>query len=601
MFPFHLVHADDPNCEVLKFVSRSQVSNNRLSQTDSIIIQINNRSGEKYCEITLNSGKSNPVTNLTAWIEDANGNVIRYLKNKEITESNYYSSMFYTDDYDLKFVLKHNEYPYRICYTYQKSFREFYSIRSWCPVLGLEVPTHTAVLNVSVPEDYKLSILQNDIDPPSISSANGMITRSWNASYDGHYRDEMYSPHPFTFLPVVRIIPVNFRYVTDGSMDSWDSFGKWQCRLIKGLDVLPPEEVARLKVQMGDIKEPDQIISYLYHYMQDNTHYVNVDIGVGGLVPYPASYVVQNKYGDCKALTIYMKALLKAFGIESYYMLVNAGTTITPVFNTTPFQQFNHVILAVPLQSDTMWLENTSASLPCGYLGSFTHNRYGLLVDENESHLISTPALKPEDVRNSSRINFFLNPGDRTTVSYYSEIKGPAFETYCSLIRDYNSNDQNRIIHRLMPFNDFDLIKWQVMRKGRDASTISLMASVTIPDQTHAVGQEFYFSYLPLEIESFESPRIRKLPLQLPYPVSRFDTLVYYIPQGKKVTSFPADKEIRNKFGYYKTSFVNDGNSLVLYREFELYPIEVSIQEYNDFYNFISTVRSEEKQKILFQ
>jgi hypothetical protein len=601
LFPFFHVHADEPNCEVLKYVSWSQVSNSRLSQTDSVIIQINNRSGEKYCEITLNSGKSNPVNNLTAWIEDGNGKIIRYLKNKEITESNYFSSSFYTDDFDLKFVLKHNEYPYRICYTYQKSFREFYSIRSWCPVIGLEVPTRKAVLKVSVPEDYKLNVLQNDIDAPSTSSTNGMITRSWNASYDGHYRDEKYSPHPFTFLPVVRIIPLNFRYVTDGSTDSWDSFGKWQSRLIQGLDVLPPNEVATLKILMGDKKDPVEIIRFLYHYMQDNTHYVNVDIGVGGLVPYPASYVARNKYGDCKALTIYMKALLKAFGIESNYVLVNAGTYINPVFSATPFQQFNHVILAVPLQNDTVWLENTSASLPCGYLGSFTQNRYCLLVDDYNSRLIRTPALTAGDVMNSSKIDFYLNPGDRTNVSFYSRIKGPSFELYCSLIRDYNSNDQNRIIHRLMPFNDFDLNKWQVVRKGKDAASVSMMASVSVPDQTHPVGQEYYFSFQPLEIESFESPRIRKLPLQVPYPVSQFDTLIYHIPQGRKVTSFPADKEIRNKFGYYKTSFVNEDNSLILYREFELYPENVSLQEYSDFYNFINSIRSEEKLKILFQ
>ena len=134
--------------------------------------------------------------------------------------------------------------------------------------------------------------------------------------------------------------------------------------------------------------------------MQDNTRYVNVTLGIGGMKPYPAEYVSNNKYGDCKALTNYMKALLQCAGIESYYSTIYAGGTAPgsdPL--KCPGQQFNHVILAVPLENDTLWLENTSNTNPFAYPGTFTQNRQALLVDGSKSRLVRTPSLNETDVQ----------------------------------------------------------------------------------------------------------------------------------------------------------------------------------------------------------
>ena len=210
------------------------------------------------------------------------------------------------------------------------------------------------------------------------------------------------------FITFVTIIPKYFSYGRAGSFDTWKSYGDWHYAVNQDKVVLPAEEQKKVDRLVKDLIDPRKKIEVLYNYMQSKTKYVNVSIDEGGLIPYPASYVCENGYGDCKALTIYMKALLKQAGIESNYCLVNAGDRAKHIISSLPSQQFNHVILGVPLGQDTVWLENTNQQIPTGYLGSFTQDRLVLWVDQDNSQLVKTPKLNFDDVEESQAFKYEL-------------------------------------------------------------------------------------------------------------------------------------------------------------------------------------------------
>jgi len=589
------------NCELVKYSTTIDIINKKIVQTDTVIIRIINRSGEDYGNVSINYNRDNPITNLNGWIMDRNGNIIRYLKNKEITESNTVSSSFYTDYFTKKFTLKHNEYPYYIAYTYQITEKQYLSIAHWHPAIALDVPTLSASLTLRHPEDLKLNVIQNNINNPEIISSAGIITHRWNAIYDGKLKVEIFCPDPWDYLPAVQIIPIDFEYGLPGSNSSWEEFGDWQYKLNAGLDELPESEKKYVQAQIIDIKDKRELVRTLYHYLQDNTRYVNVQIGIGGLKPYPASYVAQNKFGDCKALSIFMKALLKYAGIESYYVLVAAGESPGKFYYNIPFLQFNHAMIAVPIGNDTIWLENTNNSLPFGYYGVFTQNRTALMIDGGKSRLVNIPPLKPERIANSRNFHFDITEDGATNVRAVFNFKGGEFEAFNNLLMNFPKEDQNERIHTLLPFPAFDLHDWEMTKKGRDADYITLSVSAEINQIVNPIGDQFYFSFQQAGIPNIEMPQARKLPVRIPYPIVIYDTLTYQLPSRNQFVEIPNDIILETRYGKYAIKFMTHGNLLTIYRQILLNPIQIANSEYPDFYKFISTIKANEKLKILFQ
>ena len=116
--------------------------------------------------------------------------------------------------------------------------------------------------------------------------------------------------------------------------------------------------------------------------------YVSIQLGIGGFKPSAAKFVDEKKYGDCKALTNYMKNLLSVVGIASYPALINAGYNKYPADTRFPSDPFNHVILCVPMEKDTVWLECTSNNAKAGFFG-LLYRKQKCFIDYREGRGIS--------------------------------------------------------------------------------------------------------------------------------------------------------------------------------------------------------------------
>lgn len=588
------------NCEVVKYSTLCELKNNKLVQTDTIILQINNRTGEKYSEIEIPYSKILKVSDIEGWIEDANGKLVRKLKNSEITERNSISDFaLYEDDFVKTFSLKHNSYPYRICFTYKQTKTQFITIADWSPVIYSKVSTRNALLTVIIAKDCKVKIYTNKTKVISADT----LSKDYNkfvyySNYEKVELKQIYAEPLENKKPKVIITPLDFYYGVKGSTATWEDYGNWFLNLNKGSLDLFSSEKATIDRLIMNITDPKEKAKVLYYYLQDHTRYINVSIGIGGFKAYPASYVSTNKYGDCKALTNYMMALLDYAGIKSYFTLINSSFQPEKIIETLPYPQFNHIILTIPFDKDTVWLENTSLSEPFSYISTNIQNRRALLIQQNNSRLISIPALNKKKVSLARKINITFNDMGIADCQAYFTYAGYNYEQYNSINTFYNEKEKDEIIKELIPFKNFDLISWQIINSSRDSAIIRLNSRLNIYKFLKPLGEDYYITLNPILQFAFERPANRKLPLQIPYPIVNIDTSIYRFPETFALKTIPEEVNLNTQYGNYELRTKQIGDAFCVIKKIYIKPVYCDLTSYNSFYSFINSIMDLEKKAI---
>ena len=566
-----------------------EIKNNRLTKDVSYEIKINNRAGEKYTRITIPFSKLNKISNINGHIIDANANIVKNLKSSEIEEQSSISDFsLYEDDFVKNFTLKHNSYPYTIVYSYRVQQREFLYIDYWTPVISESVPTLKAQLELTVPLDYSIKYVNHSVNAPTLDTLSKTISYKWHASYADIIKKKVLSPDIFSFLPSVSITPTDFYFDKKGSFESWSSYGDWQYKIIQRLSELPESEKSKILSLTEKIEDEKEKIKVLYHYLQDNTRYINITIGTGGMKHYPASYVSQNKYGDCKALTNYFKALLDLIEIKSYYTKVYAGTPTRHIDKSFPSQQFNHVILYIPTDDKDIWLDCTSNG-PFDYLGTFTQNRDALIVDANNSRFMETPAFSKDEVLEIRTINVDYASSGATT-SFQNKYKGDMYERLLQVETGFNEANKSRILQNYFVEDGFEMTDYRITKLHRDSASIALTYNATSQQIYKHYGNDILISNIKLPLPQFEQPKDRMMPLQIDYPIYRVDTLIYSLPDGYTLNQGFENFSNSNRFGEYKFNINETDGKVIVTKSLLIHSGLYSVSDYEDFYSFYEKI-----------
>ena len=376
------------------------------------------------------------------------------------------------------------------------------------------------------------------------------------------------------------------------------TFGQYFYKLTEGLDELTIEEKARVSKIAENLTAEIDKVRALYHYLQDNTRYINVSIDIGGLKPYPATYVCTNKYGDCKTLTNYLRSILKYCGIKSYYALINADEKIQPFDPSFPNQYFNHVILYVPLASDTIWLECTNKFLPFGYIHTEIQNRYALVIDDQNSWLVKVPPMKMSDCTDSRVFTVNLELNGNAKMGIDLEARGEFFESLKFFHTSFTENEKKQQINRLFGFAQYDLHDWTIIEKDRDSKSIELQSSLFVYNLAKRYGDEIILKVPGTYLPDFEPPGKRKLSVQIDYPIATTDTIHFILPKEFQIASQPEDQHAESIYGNYNIQFSTNAVHVTVIRELVLNAGRYPIEEYPEFFDFIGKVKSIEKENV---
>ncbi|MEO1437742.1 MAG: DUF3857 domain-containing protein, partial [Bacteroidota bacterium] len=262
-------------------------------------------------DLVLPYSSMNKIESISANMYNSAGKLIEKYKANDFQDRSRLSNVSIFDDFRMKYLdCTYNSYPYTIEFEYTIRDNDIIDYLDYLPQNGYGVAVMYSSYSISHPNDlpvrYKVLNFEPKYDKTSSSS---ITTHKWTVENMKALKSEYMDPDPFEILPQILVAPTHFEASGfHGDMSTWNSYGKWYRRLNQNRDQVSPEMAAKVKSLVKDVSDDREKVEIIYRYMQSQVRYVSIQLGIGGWQTFEASYVEENKYGDCKALTNYMKS-----------------------------------------------------------------------------------------------------------------------------------------------------------------------------------------------------------------------------------------------------------------------------------------------------
>jgi hypothetical protein len=246
-------------------------------------------------------------------------------------------------------------------------------------------PIEFAYLHIDFPEDYPI---RREISIPEYSTYKPQLQQEplggtyceWTLKDIPEVVEEPQMP------PIVDIIP----HIDVSTFRSWDEIWKWWWPLVS--DKWHPDRSIKqtAKKLVKDLKENEEKVAAIYHWVASQIRYVAVEYGEAGFEPHKASEIMKNRYGDCKDQSVLLISMLKSVGIDAYPVLI--GTEGMWALNKDfPMLAFNHAIACVPTQDGLLFLDPTAETCSYGDLPGGDQERDVLVFTKDGCSLEKTP------------------------------------------------------------------------------------------------------------------------------------------------------------------------------------------------------------------
>lgn len=179
--------------------------------------------------------------------------------------------------------------------------------------------------------------------------------------------------------------PVRYRlgsFLDATSFKSWNEVSAAAAKLYQTDGMIAADsdlqrEVDRIADQTAD---PMQRTAMAIQVVQDKVRYLYNGLAFGNYSPQSPGDTWRLRYGDCKAKTLLLLALLHKLGIDAEPALVNTVWQDGVIERLPGFQAFNHILVRATINGKTLWLDGTGNGTRFADLMDVPDHRYALPV-----------------------------------------------------------------------------------------------------------------------------------------------------------------------------------------------------------------------------
>lgn len=557
--------------EELKVVIKSE---SRATVYHKYAITILNEEGASFAYYQNSYDKLQTLENISGHLYDRTGKEIKSIKKKDIGDFSARDNISLITDNRIKsHNFFYNDYPYTVEYEDEQELYGIFFLPSWNPIEDTKLAVEQSSFIVETPNDFLLRIKQIAYNPlPQESNGGSKKIYTWKINQLPAVTYEPYQPEWSEINPSVFIAPSTYEIENyKGNMTTWLGLGKFINDLNKNRQQLPENIKLDVHALTDHIKSTSEKVNILYNYLQKNTRYISVQLGIGGWQPFDANYVGTKKYGDCKALSNYMVSLLKEAAITARYVLITAGENSKGLWENFPAPYFNHAVVCVPNNKDSLWLECTDQTVSPGYMGTFTGNRKALLIDEDGGHVVHTPIYKATDNLQIRKVDASIDQEGTLTANVFTHFTGIQQDDVHQLFHSANQEAKKKYLSNALSLPTYSVEKFEYKETKGLVPFMDEMLTITSPNYATITGKRLFIlpNFFNKSTNHFVEGTSRKYDIKFNTSFIDEDSIKIIIPDNYEVESIPKNVILNNPFGKYSISFSVNNNSIVVFRKNE--------------------------------
>lgn len=577
-----------------------------LKYTEDVIITVLNKAGDGYVSAHTNYDPNTKITIFEASLLDASGKEIKKFKSKDFgDQSNVDGGQLYTDDRVKYLNFTPTSYPYTIHYKISTTSKNTIFVPRWFPVSAPNLAVEKSNYQFVNKTDAKINFKEKNLSNYDIQKSGDENNLTFSAANITALDTEDLMVSFINIVPHVIIAPnqINTNGVR-GKFDNWNEYGKWAYEnLINGkLDFTPTQKLF-FQDLVKDAKTDREKVQILYKHMQNKVRYIGVQLGIGGLSPFPNSYVESKSYGDCKALSNYMIGMLDAVNIKAHHTIIYGDSQAKDIDDEMVYQQGNHMIVYVPLKDENIWLEATSQTLAFNYLGDFTSDRKAFIIEENGGKIIPTQIFTPEN--NQLLVNGKASISADGTLNFqFSEVsKGLMYGNFVNYSKLPEKDLNLRLKSRFANLQGINFKKKEFDNSWENAVFTSNF-DFSVPNYAKIQGNNIIINMIPVNREEASIKKTKERKFDFKIQSGYVDEVSYTLtlPEGYKLPTLFIPVIIKSDFGEYSLQITpKENNNFEIKRVYKQISGTFAKEKYNDYVEFRRLIAGHDNTKILLE
>ena len=399
-------------------------------------------------------------------------------------------------------------------------------------------------LRVSWPEndDIKWGTM-GDVDAPEIRDEGGYSVFEIIQPIAKPAKMPEDAPRRFLVSPRVQF----------GSFDSWSEVARVMAPHFATEGKIDPNgeiagEIARI---ISTTDDPLERAALALQIVQDEVSYLLNGLDGGNYLPQSPQETWDLRYGDCKAKSLLLLAMLREMGIKANAVLVDSDFGDAVSISQPIPGAFDHMIVHAVIDGKDYWLDGTSSGTRLDTIDEVPGFVWALPVTEKGSGLVAMEPRWPNSADRDFRITYDMQAGVDFPVKFdvVMEAKG---QVGAQLRPQATETDKRQLVaHAIKYLKDFvGGITYDASYAYDEVTGIGTIRASGFINDAFAMERDTasYYIYGATTNWQFKPDRARSAWREIPYALGgpytvAFD-ITYLLPEGGKGVQFKGLREL---------------------------------------------------------